>query len=303
MAHGFDDICGYTQSELESNFSLEIESLQTKTSPDREDILAKIKGWYNGYSWGGQHRLYNPFSILNLFFHQQFANFWWETGTPTFLMKRLQQNFQFQLEAFTGGSDLFESYTLESQDNASLLFQTGYLTIKEVNQELGLYTLGYPNREVKDAMYRHLLGAFRHTTTTQSQTLFAYIKLALDRNDLDEVIQHINTLFATIPHQIFIQNQEAYFHSILHITFHAIGLFIQSEVSTSKGRVDTVLHTADRIFIIELKLDDTAQAALEQIRGKQYGDAYVGKGKEVIAVGISFSSETREVAGWIAETY
>ncbi len=247
--------------------------------------------------------MYNPFSILNLFFHSQFSNFWWETGTPTFLIRRLQQKFEFHLESFTGGSDLFESYTLDSQDNASLLFQTGYLTIKSVNKELGLYTLGYPNREVKDAMYRHLLGAFRHTTTTQSQALFAYIKLALDRNDLAEVVQHINTLFSTIPHQIFIQNREAYFHSILHITFHAIGLFIQSEVSTSKGRIDTVLHTKDRIFIIELKLDETASSALDQIREKQYGSPFMDQGKEVVAVGISFSSETREVVEWDAQPY
>ncbi len=298
LSQHFDDICGYSQAELEDVFAPEIAHLEEAYSLPKTALLDKIKTWYNGYSWDGPHRMYNPFSILNLFFHGRFSNFWWETGTPTFLMQRLRRSFQFELENYMGGTDLFESYTLGSEDTASLLFQTGYLTIKEVNEELRLYTLGYPNLEVKDAMYRHLLGAFRHTTTTESQLLFARMKLALDVKDMDTFIQQINALFASIPYQIFIQHQEKYFHSILHIAFHAVGLFIQSEVSTSAGRVDCILQNEKYIFIAELKLDQTVETDLNQIRDKRYGAPYLGQDKEVLAVGISFSSETKAVENW-----
>lgn len=298
LYHKFDDICGYSQQELEKAFSSEIDQLAQKNGVNREEILEKIKRWYNGYSWDGPNRMYNPFSILNLFFHGRFNNFWWETGTPTFLMQRLRRKFQFELESYIGGTDLFESYTLGSEDTASLLFQTGYLTIKEVNEELRLYTLGYPNLEVKDAMYRHLLGAFRHTTTTESQRIFGMMKLALDRKDMEAFIEQINILFSSVPHQIFIQNQEAYFHSLLHISFHAVGLFIQSEVSTASGRVDCVLQNDQYIFILELKLDQPVEKAPEQIKNKAYGKAWMNSDKEVLAVGISFSSQTKSVEAW-----
>ena len=303
ISHRYDDVCGYTQSELETNFEIELTAFAEREKVPYEQFLKKVKRWYNGYNWTGRHSLYNPFSILNFIKQERFNNFWWETGTPTFLMRRLRGSFLYELENYTGGTDLFESYTLGSEDHASLLFQTGYLTVKDINEELRLYTLGYPNLEVKDAMYRHLMGAYRHTTTTESQRIFAMMKLALDKKDIADFIRQINFMFASIPHQIFIQNQEAYFHSILHIAFHAVGIFIQSEVSTSKGRVDCVLENDKYVFVIELKLDDTAEAALAQIHAKRYGDAYLGKGKEVWALGISFSSQTREVDDWKIKNY
>ena len=149
--------------------------------------MPKIKLWYNGYSWGTDTRLYNPFSILNLFASQRFANYWWETGTPTFLIKKLRQNFAYNLEDIDIGSDLFESYTLENLDWKSLMFQTGYLTIKEYHEEDRLYTLGYPNLEVKDAIFRHLLAAFRESQKSESQALFSRIKRAIIAGDLGKV--------------------------------------------------------------------------------------------------------------------
>lgn len=129
------------------------------------------------------------------------------------------------------------------------------------------------------------------------------IKRALEEGDLERLIDLINVLFSTIPYQLFQQKQEAFFHAVLHLSFSAIGLFVQTEVSTSKGRVDTVVHTQDRIYVMEFKLDGSAESALEQIREKRYGSPFLDQGKEVIALGVNFGSAGKEVVEWQATPY
>ena len=144
------------------------------------------------------------------------------------MIKQLRKGFHYNLENIEAGTDIFESYTLENLEWRSLLFQTGYLTIKSYEEELYLYTLTYPNREVKDAMFRHLLGAFRESSKAESQPLYANIKRSLDAYDMPRLMKLIDTLFSTIPHQIFIEKQEAFFHAVLHLTFQGLGLLTQS---------------------------------------------------------------------------
>ena len=166
-----------------------------------------------------------------------------------------------------------------------------------------MYTLGYPNLEVKDAMHRHLLGTFRESDKSESQALFVKIKRSLESGDLERLIALVNTLFSTIPYQLFQQKGEAFFHAVLHLTFSGVGLLVQSEVSTAKGRVDTIVHTKDRIYVMEFKLDASADSALQQIREKRYGSPFLGQGKEVVALGVNFSSSEKAVAEWQAVSY
>lgn len=303
LVEQFEAIAGYTQAELESSFEPDIERLARKMGKSIPDLKEEVRRWYNGYSWGTDTRLYNPFSILNLFASEQFANYWWETGTPTFLVKKLKEGFHYNLEAIDIGSDVFESYTLENLNWQSLLFQTGYLTIKAYHREDRLYTLGYPNLEVKDAMHRHLLGTFRESDKSESQALFVKIKRSLESGDLERLIALVNTLFSTIPYQLFQQKVEAFFHAVLHLTFSGVGLLVQSEVSIAKGRVDTIVHTKDRIYVMEFKLDASAKSALDQIREKRYGNPFLDQGKEVVALGVNFSSSEKSVAEWQAVSY
>ncbi|KGE86997.1 MAG: AAA family ATPase [Phaeodactylibacter xiamenensis] len=303
LVERFESIAGYTQKELETSFESDIEQLAQKIGKSTTALREDIRVWYNGYSWGTETRLYNPFSILNLFSAQRFANYWWETGTPTFLIKKLRTEFQYNLNDLVAGQVMFESFTINDLNWLALLFQTGYLTIRDYDPETGLYTLGYPNREVRDTMQQHLLAAFRETTKTDSLPLLVNIKTALEQGDLERLIELTDILFSTIPHQIFQEKQEAFFHAILHLSFSGIGLFVQSEVSTAKGRVDTVVHTKDCIYVMEFKLDGSAQSALEQIREKRYGSPFLDRGKEVIALGVSFSSVERAVAEWEAIAY
>lgn len=303
LVERFESIAGYTQKELETSFESDIEQLAQKIGKSTTALREDIRVWYNGYSWGTETRLYNPFSILNLFAAQRFANYWWETGTPNFLIKKLRTEFQYNLNDLVAGQVMFESFTINDLNWLALLFQTGYLTIRDYDPETGLYTLGYPNREVKDTMQQHLLAAFRETTKTDSLPILVKIKTALEQGDLERLIELINILFSTIPHQIFQEKQEAFFHAILHLSFSGIGLFVQSEVSTAKGRVDTIVHTRDCIYAMEFKLDGSAQSALQQIREKRYGRPFLDQGKEVIALGVNFSSVERAVAEWEVVPY
>ncbi|MCO6488850.1 MAG: AAA family ATPase [Phaeodactylibacter sp.] len=295
-------LTGYTQEELEHYFAGRIALLAEMENTSPAELKKKIAEWYDGYSWDGKRRVYNPFSVLSFFSGEQFLNFWWQTGTPSFLIKLLRKGMHYHLEEVEGGQDLFESYTLDNLEYRSLLFQTGYLTIHSV-EPYGLYSLGYPNKEVRDSMYRHLLGAFRHAPTADTQPLIVKIKKALDARDLDRFIQLVDILFETLPYQIFIEDREAFFHAILHIALNATGMFVETEVSTSKGRVDAVIHSDDAIYVMEFKLDESADEALRQIRRQRYGSKYLGREKEVLALGINFSSKQKAVAEWKAMPY
>lgn len=293
----FGTMTGITQRELDAHFDEELEALAVKYDTGKEAMRDQVKAWYNGYFWGIE-KVYNPFSLLSFLATSRFANFWWESGTPTFLMKLLRKDFQFDISAMRGGSATFESYTLDNLDWLPLLFQTGYLTIHHYKQKYRVYTLGYPNLEVKEAFLQHLLAAYRETGPSQSYTLFVQLVEALEAGDTKAFIEVVNALFSTIPYQIFISNKEAFFHAILHLSFSGLGLLTQSEVSTAHGRVDTIVHTEERIYVMEFKLDESSETALAQIREKRYGSPYLSQEKEIVALGISFSSETKSVAEW-----
>ena len=296
-------IAGYTQAELDHYFGDEYERLARDNGISIDLLSQRIQKWYNGYQWTIGERIYNPFSILNFFDSGRFANYWWDTGTPSFLIKQLRKGFHYDLENLEFGYDIFESYTLENLEWRSLLFQTGYLTLQDYDAEVRLFLLSYPNQEVRDSMFRYLLAAFREGETGASQALYANIKRALDANDMPRLMGLIDTLFSTIPYQIFNEKQEKFFHAVLHLTFQGLGLLTQSEVSTSKGRVDTVVHSKAHIYIIEIKLDGSAESAMQQIKSQRYGDAFLSQEKEVIAIDINFSSESRTVVEWKSETY
>jgi hypothetical protein len=219
------------------------------------------------------------------------------------LLKLLKRGFQFDLTEVQAGDAVFESYTLENLHWKSLLFQTGYLTIQDYHPDLDLYILGYPNREVKASMSQHLLAAYRSQAAADTQPIYANLKLGLDKGDLDQVIAQINLLFSTILYQLFEAKRERFFHAILHLTFQGLGLLTQSEVSTSKGRVDTIVQAKSCIYVMEFKLNESAQATLDQIRKNRYGSPYLDQGQPVTALGVSFASETKEVAAWEARPY
>ncbi|MCO6489416.1 MAG: ATP-binding protein, partial [Phaeodactylibacter sp.] len=295
----YSTLAGITEQELESYFGPAIDEHEAATG--QRGLRQRIKEWYNGYSFfnGGQ-KVYNPFSLLSFFSGWDFQNFWFASGTPTFLVRLLRERNVVQLDKIRLDAVAFNSYDLERLETYALLFQTGYLTIKSLD-EFRIYTLGYPNLEVEESMMRHLFSEFRHEEVGASGPTVIDLRQALYANDLPRAMEVLDTVFQAIPHQLFLQKREAYFHSLIYLAFRLLGIYTQAEVNTARGRLDCIVHTPTHIYLFEFKLDQSAEAALKQIRSRGYADAYRQSGREVVAVGVNFSSEQKAVEAWTAE--
>ena len=298
----FTTLVGYTQTELEHYFKEELQELIGVLAPTYEELLQLLKDWYNGYSWDGKNFVYNPFSILSFFGAGSVRNFWFTTGTPTFLIKLLKKKQFINLTKIEVDESAFESYDIENLDTLPLLFQTGYVTIKR-EEEFGVFTLDYPNKEVKESMLRHLIGAFRNDSPAFSTPIVIKLRRAFLDNDYQTIITIINSLFKSIPSHIFIKEKEAYYHSIVFLVFQYLGQFIEAEVNTSNGRIDAVVQTDTHVYIIEFKLDESAEKAIQQIQQKGYVEKYQALGKQIVGLGINFSSTTKSVESWKTKSY
>jgi hypothetical protein len=290
----FATLCGYTQTELEHYFEPFIKIMPPET-------LEKMKTWYNGYSWDAQNFVYNPLSVLKFFSQKIYSNFWFETGTPTFLIKLLRKRFDYKLEETEVSNLILESFRLEKFDEldvTSLLLQTGYLTIKEKTDK-GTFILNYPNKEVKQAFGQFLLSEYTHTPVTVPYG--PNVLRALENNNLAEVIKIINDLVQAVPDQNYIKDEEKFFHAIIHLIFTMIGSDPRSEMHTPVGRMDTVVITPDRIFLFEFKLNETAKEAIQCIKDRNYAASLRHRNKPITGVGVVFSTKTKGVSDWDRE--
>jgi hypothetical protein len=287
-------LCGYTQVELEHYFAAYLRTLPPET-------LEQMKIWYNGYSWDGKTFVYNPFSVLKFFKQKTYSNFWFESGTPTFLVRLLRKRFSYKLEETEVNDTILESFRLEefeALDVNSILLQTGYLTIKEKTNH-GTFILNYPNQEVRKAFGQFLLSEFTQTPVTAPYA--ANIQRALENNNLAEVINIINNLVKSVPDQNYVNNEEKFFHAIIHLIFTMVGSDPRSELHAHVGRMDTVLMTPDRIFLFEFKLNETAKAAIKCIKDRDYAAHLRYLNKPITGVGVVFSSKSKGVADWDKE--
>jgi hypothetical protein len=287
-------LCGYTQAELEHYFAPYL-----KTLPP--DTLEQMKLWYDGYSWDGQTFVYNPFSVLNFFENQTYRNFWFESGTPTFLVRLLRKRFSYKLEETEVNDTILESFRLEQFDALdvnSILLQTGYLTIKEKTNQ-GTFILNYPNQEVRKAFGQFLLSEFTQTPVTAPYG--ANISRALEHNNLAEVIKIINDLIKAVPDQNYIKDQEKFFHAIIHLIFTMVGSDPRTEHHTATGRIDTLIILPHRIFLFEFKMGETPEAAIQCIKDRQYADSLRYLNKPITGIGVVFSIEQKGVADWDKE--
>jgi hypothetical protein len=287
-------LCGYTQTELEDYFAPYLKTMPPNT-------LDNMKIWYDGYSWDAKTFVYNPFSVLNFFDKQTYSNFWFETGTPTFLVKLMRKRFAYKLEETEVSNLVLESFRLEEFDALdvdSLLLQTGYLTIKEKTAH-DTFILNYPNKEVRQAFGQFLLSEYTHTPITVPYG--ANILRALDHNNLAEVISIIHNLIKAVPDQNYIKDQEKFFHAIIHLIFTMIGSDPRSEMHTGIGRIDTVIILPHRIFLFEFKMNETPKEAIQCIKDRKYPDSLRHLNKPITGIGVVFSIEEKGVADWDKE--
>lgn len=292
-------IAGITQQELETNFEEEIADIQQQ----QPDLLKKLKLWYNGYAWHEDaERVYNPFSLLKFMDGRDFRNYWFQTGTPTWLVNLMKSNREFDLESVQIGENALGSFNVEHISVVPVLFQTGYLTIKGYNFNKRLYELGYPNTEVEESLTDALLSAYRNVFPgSDSMAVINHLSDALRDNDIPQMIKALDTLISTIPYDHWKAESESIFHIIVHLSFKRLGVDVRSEVHSSTGRCDVLVFTDQYIFAVELKLNGNAQAAIEQIFEKGYLRSYQLDGRKKIAIGINFSSEKRSVEEFVVK--
>ncbi len=307
MDEHYSGLLGWTQKELESNFQTQIKSLAQREEETEQKIIKKIKYWYNGYRFSAKKLyVYNPFSTLLLFKQKSFKFHWFETGTPTFLIELMKKQNTFSLKEMVDNQvseEAFSSYEIENLEVLPLLFQTGYLTIKEVNKtpDEMLYKLDYPNFEVKRALVMNLLGSYAYVDKTLSRSYLEKLICSLDQNNLGNFFETLSIFFVNIPYTIQLK-QEKYYQTIFYLIFSLLGLRVQAEVTTNRGRIDAVIELEESVYIFEFKLFGTPQEALAQIKEKQYYEKYLDLEKKIILVGVAFDSEERNIGEHIEAT-
>jgi len=294
MQRAYANMLGYTQQELEHSFANRLAG-HAPEHGGHHNLLTKIQAWYNGYSWDGQQRVYNPHSILNFLKQGTFKNFWFTSGTPTFLVKLAKQRHLYNLEQLQVAEAGLESFELDRIGTEALLFQTGYITILTISGT-GLITLGYPNQEVRLSMLQHLLDAFTASEPGLGSLPATAMAQAMAQDDTDTFCQQLNSLLNTIPYELHL-GKEAYYHSIVFMALSLVGVHVQAEVHVATGRLDAVVSTDNTVYLIEFKVNQTADTAMQQIEERNYADAYTGGNKRVVALGINFNTQNKSLDG------
>ena len=297
----YSSICGYTDGDLDTVFAPELEGL------DRD----AIREWYNGYHWLGGEKVYNPFDVLLLFDRRKFGAYWFETGTPAFLVETLFRRgvSTVSLGEMVGTSELLSAFDVEHISTEALLFQTGYLTI-DSEEDLGgesLYRLGYPNREVRQSLNGALLRHLVQDATRQTQNSIRLQRL-LQTDDVQGLKELFHAFFASIPYEWYTNNDiaryEGYYASVFYSYFAALGLDIVVEDSSSHGRLDMAVRFGGRVYLFEFKVVEQAGAgsALAQLKARGYADKYRASGESIHLVGVELSRESRNVTAFDVET-
>lgn len=299
----YSTICGITPEELEANFAQGIETFAEKLRTDKRGVLRILRKNYDGYHFSASlDDVYNPYSLLSALKKGAIGDFWFDTGTPTFLANRIYHNAtdltEFEREEVT--ADRIRSVDLITDDPVPVLFQSGYLTIKGYDEEFREYTLGYPNREVKEAFLKFILP--KYTESRAGKTVFDLKRFVADirKGEPEAFMRRFSALFAGYPYEM-ISDCELHYHNVIYLTLTLMGFYVRAEYHTSDGRCDAVVQTDRFIYIFEFKYNKSAQEAIDQINRKNYAAPFAADHRRIFKVGVNFSSATRSIADYIIE--
>jgi Predicted AAA-ATPase/PD-(D/E)XK nuclease superfamily len=305
----FTTLFGFTETELRHYYADYISEAAQNYQRTENEILAEIKAHYNGYSWDGieENKVYNPFSIVNFFQSFQFRNYWFETGTPTLLVRGARQQYISlkDLENLSTNADLLQSANLKDFYGVGLLFQTGYLTIKkiEVKGWEREYTLGLPNREVQASFAKHLLAEYVEKPVDYTDfTLSHRLRSHLENEELKAAFQVFVPVIASTGYDV-IKHTEGYFHTIMHVLMYSTGLTTFSELQNAEGRLDTICLGYKSIYIFEFKLNGSAAGALQQIKAKNYAIPFLNENKTLYLVGVNFLAAEKKIDEILVEQW
>jgi len=304
-------ICGITQTELETNFQPEIQALADEQDLTYQKALAALKQWYDGYLFHPDGEgMYNPYSVLNVFVKKEIKSYWFSTGTPTFLVNFLKEAHYF-IPDLDGNVELDEdglqTYRAVARDTLPILFQSGYLTIKEYISDLRLYRLGFPNDEVRYGFLHNLLPAYSDVQFGQTGVSVARFVQDIRKGNVDGFMERMQSIISSIPYDNFTEEnlklREQNYQTAVYLIFALMGQFIQTEVHCALGRSDAVVTTADTVYLFEFKLtgNGTAEDAIAQIKEKNYAAPYQASGKKIVLIGSSFDEQKRTIQDWKIE--
>ena len=304
MDERYIDICGISEKELHEYFDGGITELAEKNGITKEECYAKLKEQYDGYHFEvNTEGIYNPFSLLNTLEKMKFSDYWFESGTPTFLVHLLKKT-DYDLESIEEqevSSDKINSIDAMSYNPIPVIYQSGYLTIKGYDKEFRTYFLGFPNKEVENGFINYLLPYYTPSDREKPSEFFIRNFVTFVRKGRpDDFMKLLQSLFADADYQIA-GKMELYFQNAMYVIFKIMGFYTEVERTTSRGRIDVFIKTKDFIYIIELKLDGSADEALRQIEEKGYAAPFASDSRTLYKIGVNFSSETRGVEEWKIE--
>jgi len=294
-------LCGITEEELVSNFVPEMEALAKANDLSPQEALEKTRLWYNGYKF--HHTavgVYNPFSTLNLFARREFEAFWFATGTPTFLVELLKKSdYDFRnIDNVQSPAEDFANYRAEPDRPIPVIYQSGYLTIKDYDRELRIYTLGYPNAEVKYGFFHFIAPDYLYDNRHDSGLHIARFTQEIKAGDPGAFLTRLKSFFGGIPYELN-DKTERHYQVVFYLIFKLLGQFVDAEVRSAIGRADAVVSCADYVYVFEFKLTGSAEDALKQIDDKAYLLPYTASGKTLFKIGVAFNKRKRTLGKWI----
>ncbi len=304
------DLVGYTEQEVAKYYAPYLDVCSKNHNESCDEILQKVRHWYNGYQFSEKSvKIYNPYSITRFFQKQKFRNYWFASGTPTFLVEQLKKHpFNLQdIEKKVFSINTLGTFLIDNIPLETLFFQAGYLTIKEYKSKFDVYRLGLPNEEVKESLSVLQFGVLTGTEESDVYNLIYQLRTALEEKDLATFMQLIRSILAKIPYNLHLE-QEAYYHTMFQLMCILLGANNHAEVKTDKGRIDLIIETDNYLYILEFKLNQPSEKALQQIFDKKYYEPFLTLNKEIIPVGVAFSYKDKEltfdwVEGYILRHY
>lgn len=293
------NICGFTQEEIHEYFQDGAVELAEDNGQSEDECLSTLKEMYYGYHFCEDvPGVYNPFCFLKVLLTKNFGSYWFETGTPTYLVKLLQLH-DYNLEKMSGIET--DAYALNSTDGSStdpipVMYQSGYLTIKDYDKEFGLYTLGFPNKEVEEGFMDYLVPFYTKFDAVESPFQIKCLVDDVEHGRTEQFIKRLRSFFEDTPYEI-VKDLENHYQNVLFIISKQMGFYTKADYHTSEDRIDMVIQTADYCYVLEFKFDGTAEQALEQIKDTHYTLPFEMNGQKIIRIGINFSSQTYSIDG------
>lgn len=304
MKDEYSDICGITKEQLLTDFKDGIEAMAAHNSLTFNETVEKLKEHYDGYHFTpNSPDIFNPYSIINALDDRDFNSYWFTSGTPTFLIELLQKNGidMLQLDNLWARDNRFDVPTDSITDPIPVLYQSGYLTIKEYNSKLRMYRLGFPNEEVRQGFSESLYRYYAPTMMGELDTVvYKYREKVLLEDDIEAFLPYLQTFYDKFPYTI-INNNERHYQAVMFTIFSMLGADVKVEEPTPDGRIDMVLKTDTAIYVFELKYNKSADVAIQQIKQKDYAKIYAGDGRKIEKVGLNFSEDRRSLENWKVE--